>query len=83
LPSSIAKAASVMHEIEPGAAAYYRAFLIDKTDRIFAFRTLNCVGDAAALRLAAIIQQPCTLIEVWDRARLVGRVQPKTNQPQS
>jgi len=74
-----------MHEIEikADAAAYYRAFLIDKADRIFAFRTLHCAGDAAALRLATIIQQPCTLIEVWDRARLVGRVQPKNNQLQS
>jgi hypothetical protein len=63
------------------SAHYYRAYLVNKADRIFANRKLNCLDDEAAVRLAAHIQEPCTLIEVWDRARLVARVEPKNKEP--
>jgi hypothetical protein len=48
----------------------YRAFMLDRTDHVFAVRILVTREDNAALRLASKIQAPCWGIEVWEGTRL-------------
>jgi hypothetical protein len=61
---------------------YYRAFLIDTTGHVFAVRVLNSLEDGSALRLAAKIQTPCCLVEIWNRTIKVGAVEPKNKMVQ-
>jgi hypothetical protein len=55
----------------------YRAFLLDRSDRVFAARTLITEDDARALLLASKLHAPCSRIEVWNGTRLVGSVEPQ------
>jgi hypothetical protein len=58
-------------------AALYRAFMLDRRDRVFAARTLTTENDADALLLACKLHAPCSRIEVWDGTRLLGSVEPQ------
>jgi hypothetical protein len=61
----------------------YRAFMLDRTDHVFAVRILVTREDNAALRLASKIQAPCWGIEVWEGTRLLGQVEPIRKQASS
>jgi hypothetical protein len=53
---------------------FYRAFLLDTDDHVFASDKFDCDDDKAALARAAEITTPCSGIEVWEGRRVVGYV---------
>jgi hypothetical protein len=54
----------------------YRAFLMTEDERIAAFHLLESVNDMVVMEEAAGIRGYCSFIEVWEGARVVGRVRP-------
>lgn len=55
--------------------AYYRAYLLAHDDSIVGFHGIECVDDRVALFLCRRITG-CVSIELWERSRLIGRVEP-------
>jgi hypothetical protein len=53
---------------------HYCAFLLDANDRVFAAVHLVCDNDPTAMELASELTIPCCAIEVWQSARMVGRL---------
>jgi hypothetical protein len=62
--------------------ALYRAFLMTADERIVAFHLLDCINDVVAMNEAANIRGYCATIEVWEGARIVGRVKPRDQRGQ-
>lgn len=54
----------------------YRAFLLGYDDEILGFHLMECLNDREALAEGAAIRADCKEIEVWEAARLIGRVEP-------
>ena len=58
----------------------YRCYFVNKLDEILGAQTLDCSEDAEALLQAdALAQAQSLIVEIWNGARLVGRV-PQTAQ---
>jgi hypothetical protein len=51
----------------------YRAYLIDRNDRVIARKDIVATSDEAALEAARLYAEGVD-VEVWDHARKVGRV---------
>jgi hypothetical protein len=51
----------------------YRAYLIDRNDRVIARKDIVAPSDEAALEAARLYAEGVD-VEVWDHARKVGRV---------
>ena len=54
----------------------YRAYLIDRNDRVIARKDIVAPSDEAALEAARLYTEGVD-VEVWDHARKVGRVSKK------
>jgi hypothetical protein len=54
----------------------YRAYLIDANNRVASFKPIEADTDAEALQAARQFVDDCD-VEVWDRDRKVGRLEPK------
>jgi len=53
---------------------HYCAFLLNAKDRVFAAVHLDCDNDTRAMEIASELTIPCCAIEVWQSARIVGRL---------
>ena len=53
----------------------YRAYLIDANNRVASFKPIEADTDAEALQAARQFVDDCD-VEVWDRDRKVGRLEP-------
>lgn len=58
---------------EGNAMADYRAYLIDRNDRVIVRKDIVAPNDEAALEAARLYADGLD-VEVWDHARKVGRV---------
>jgi hypothetical protein len=54
----------------------YRAYQIDANNRVASFKPIEADTDAEALQAARQFVDDCD-VEVWDRDRKVGRLEPK------
>jgi len=52
----------------------YRLYFLDRDGRIRSAENVECPSDAAALTVAVKRESPDLLVEVWDGARAVGRM---------
>jgi len=61
---------------EGNAMADYRAYLIDRNDRVIARKDIVAPNDKAALEAARLYADGLD-VQVWDHARKVGRLSKK------
>lgn len=73
--------ARYVDHFQPTAVVWYRAFLLDINDRVFAVRLLITKDHEAALRLAQRIQTQCDMIEVWHGTTKLGLIAPRNRMP--
>jgi hypothetical protein len=63
--------------------ADYRCYFVNNLDQIQAAQNLECREDAEALQQAGELAESQSLtVEIWNGARLVGRL-PRAEPPQS
>ena len=55
--------------------ATYRVFMLRDDNHIFGVKLLNCQTDREAIARAPALGGDYRAVEVWDLARLVGRVE--------
>jgi hypothetical protein len=53
----------------------YRAYLIDENNRVTSYKPVDADSDAEALQAAREFVDGCD-VEVWDRDRKIGRLEP-------
>jgi hypothetical protein len=53
----------------------YRIYRLDNTDRIAGVVERDCPNDQEALAAARQLAEPDSPVEVWQRARFLGKVQ--------
>jgi hypothetical protein len=53
----------------------YRAYLIDENNRVVSYKPVDADSDAEALQAAREFVDGCD-VEVWDRDRKIGRLEP-------
>jgi hypothetical protein len=53
----------------------YRAYMIDGNNRVTSYKPVDADTDAEALQAARQFASGCD-VEVWDRDRKIGRLQP-------
>ena len=53
----------------------YRAYLIDENNRVASYKPVDADSDAEALQAAREFVDGCD-VEVWDRDRKIGRLEP-------
>lgn len=56
----------------------YRAYMIDGNDRVASYKPVEADSDAEALQAALQFADGCD-VEVWDRDRKIGRLEPAKN----
>lgn len=56
----------------------YRLFAVDEAERVLWDESVCCLGDDEARAVALKRSQSGVIIEVWDAARRVGRMAPKS-----
>ena len=53
----------------------YRVYLIDENNRVTSYKPVDADSDAEALHAARAFVDGCD-VEVWDRDRKIGRLEP-------
>ena len=62
--------------------ADYRCYLVNSLDQIQSATALECAEDSEAMLQAGVLAQSQSLtVEIWNGARLVGRVPRAATQP--
>ena len=62
--------------------ADYRCYLVNSLDQIQSATALECAEDSEAmLQAVALAQSQSLTVEIWNGARLVGRVPRAATQP--
>ena len=65
--------------------SYFRCYLLNASDKIVSVDSLEAEGDAAAMEMAGQLilanHKQFAAIEVWDRARRVGKIASPTRKP--
>ena len=62
--------------------ADYRCYLVNNLDQIQSATNLECAEDSEAMLQAGVLAQSQSLtVEIWNGARLVGRVPRAATQP--
>ena len=62
--------------------ADYRCYLVNNLDQIQSATDLECAEDSEAMLQAGVLAQSQSLtVEIWNGARLVGRVPRAATQP--
>ena len=64
---------------------HFRCYLLNATDKIVSVDSLEAEGDGAAMEVAGQLilskHAEFAAIEVWDRARCVGKIASPTRKP--
>jgi hypothetical protein len=71
-PDAISRALSLGRE---NTMPTYRAYLIDGNNRVASYKPVEADSDAEALQAARQYADGCD-VEVWDRDRKIGRLEP-------
>ena len=65
--------------------SYFRCYLLNASDKIVSVDSLEAEGDTAAMETAAQLilskHTDFAAIEVWDRARRIGKIASPTRKP--
>ena len=71
--------------VRSSVMSYFRCYLLNASDKIVSVDSLEAEGDAAAMEMAGQLilanHKQFAAIEVWDRARRVGKIASPTRKP--